>query len=279
MTYKTIAVYLPAPDAVKGLMAVALPLAETFKAHLRGFHVHAGFPVAGTIGAQVPAEVIEQYMDIMREDAKTIEKAFAKSVAKVKTSTEWLEEEDVATTVDILSAVSAQTRCADLVVLGQPDAKHRSGELTTDIILSAGRPALIIPTDAKPLDLAGKVVVGWDGSREAARAAFDALPFLQRAATVHVVTVGKGADVKDAVKNGGVTLAEALVRHGVKAEIAMIAKGDSSAGEALSAYVAEQDAALLVMGCYGHSRLRERLFGGATIHVLEHMKSPVLMSH
>jgi len=279
MSYKTIAVYLPTQDSVAGIMTVALPFAEAFGAHLTGLHVHSALPVAGTIGAQVPAEIIEQYMDIMREDAKAVAKDFAEAVAKTNTPTEWLGEEDISTGTNILSTISALTRCSDLVVIGQPDPEHRSGELTADIVLTAGRPALVVPANAKPLDIAGKVVVGWDGSREAARAVFDALPLLKQASNVFVVTVGKGDDIKEAVRNGGVTLAESLARHDVKAEVAMIAKSDSSAGEALNAYVDEQNANLLVMGCYGHSRLRERLFGGATLNVLEHMKVPVLMSH
>ena len=279
MSYKTIAVYLPKPDSVANIMKVALPFAESFEAHLTGLHVHSAVPVAGTIGAQVPAEIIEQYMDIMREDAKAVAKSFNKAVAKANTPTEWRGEEDISTGTNMLATISALTRCADIVVIGQPDPENRSGELTVDIILSAGRPALIVPANAKPMDPEGTVVIGWDGSRVAASAVFNSLPLLQRAKTVFVATAGKGDDVKVAVRKGGVDLAEALVRHGVKAEVAMIVKGDSSAGEALTAYVAEQNASLLVLGCYGHSRLRERLFGGATLHVLEHMKTPVLMSH
>lgn len=279
MSYKTIAVYLPTPDSVASIMNVALPFAESFGAHLTGLHVHSALPVAGTIGAQVPAEIIEQYMDIMREDAKAVAKSFSDAVAKANTPTEWRGEEDISTGTNMLATISALTRCADIVVIGQPDPENRSGELTADIILSAGRPALIVPANAKPMDPAGTVVVGWDGSREAARAVFDSLPILERASKVFVLSVGKGDDIKEAVRNGGVALAENLARHDIKAEVAMIAKGDSSAGEALTAYVAEQNAGLLVMGCYGHSRLRERLFGGATLHALENMKAPVLMSH
>lgn len=279
MSYKTIVVYLPRPGGVANVTDAALQLAGSFGAHVIGLHVSSGLPIAGTIGAQVPPEIIDQYIEYMREDAKAIEAAFARSVKGADVKTEWRGPEEASAGVDILAAISEQTRCADLVIVGQTDAEQRAGELTTDIILAAGRPVLIVPATGKSGGLPGKAVIGWDGSREAARAAFDALPLLKRATAVSVVTVGKGDDVKEAVRNGGVDLAEALVRHGVKAEVAMIAKGDSTAGQALIECVSSHDADLLVMGCYSHSRLRERLFGGATRHLLENMTVPVLMSH
>lgn len=279
MSYKTILVYLPKPDGVTDVMALVLPMAESFDAHLMGLHVHTGQPLAGTIGAQVPPEIIEQYFEYMREDAKKIEASFAKAVKGAATPTEWRGEEKVSVDGDILSTISGQMRCADLVVMGYADTDHKMAELTADIILSAGRPVLLLPAAVKSVDFSGNAVIGWDGSREAARAVFDALPLLKRAKTTFVVTVGKGEDAKEAVRSGGGDMAEMLVRHGVKAELAMVSKGDSSAGEALMAYVSDKDADLLVMGCYSHSRLRERLFGGATRYVLEQINVPVLMSH
>ena len=124
-----------------------------------------------------------------------------------------------------------------------------------------------------------KAVVGWDGSREATRAVFDALPLLKRAKTVDLVTVGKSSDAKDAVRAGGGEMASILSRHDVNAELATVDRGDAAAGDALLKYASEKDGDLLVMGCYGHSRLRERLFGGATQHVMKNMIVPVLMSH
>ena len=279
MSYKTIVVYLAQPESVADVLSTALPIAEAFGAHLTGTHVFAGVPLAGTIAAQVPPEIVDQYADMMREDAKAIKKEFAKAVKGCGVQTEWRDQEERTVHVDLLGAILEQTRCADLLIMAQTDAEQRVGELVTDIIMDSGRPVLIVPKGAKFGDLSGKAVVGWDGSREATRAVFDALPLLKRAKTVDLVTVGKSGDVKDAVRSGGGELASILSRHGVKAEVVMVERGDINAGDALLKYASEQDGDLLVMGCYGHSRLRERLFGGATQHVMKNMIAPVLMSH
>ena len=279
MSYKTIAVYLARTDSVTGIVNVALPLAEAFDAHIIGLHVYAGAPVTGTIGAQVPPEIVDQYLQFLRKESKSIEKKFTAAMKDAKVQNEWRGSDDISAGVDILHAITNQTRCADLVVMGQSDSEQRVGDLSADIILGTGRPVLIVPAAGKFGEITGRVVIGWDGSREATRAAFDALPILKRAKAVSVATAGKGDDIKAAVRGGGVDLAEALVRHGVHAEVTMLDTGDSSAGEALLAYASEQDCDLLVMGCFSHSRLRERLFGGATRHLLQSMMLPVLMSH
>jgi len=279
MSYRTIVVYLEQPSSVSRIMKTAVPLAETFGAHLTGTHVFAGVPLVGTISAQVPPEILEQYADMMREDAKTIKKEFAKAAKGRDFQTEWRDQEQTSARVNLLGAILEQTRCADLLIVGEMGSEQRVGELTTDIILDSGRPVLIVPENGKSGDLSGKIVIGWDGSREATRAVFDALPLLKRAKTVDLVTVGKSDDAKNAVRAGGGEMASVLSRHGVNAEVVMVERGDSSAGDALLNYASENDGDLLVMGCYGHSRLRERLFGGATRHVMKKMIVPVLMSH
>ncbi len=279
MSYKTIAVYLAQPDSVSSVMDVALPLAESFDAHLIGLHVSSGVPVMGTIGAQVPPEIIEQYTEIMRKDAKAIEASFTKAVKGAKVQSEWRGHDENSPRADPLHSITRQTRCADLVIMGQNDAEQRVGELAADVILSAGRPVLTVPRDGKFGDLSGQITVGWDGSREAARAAFDALPLLKKAKGVSIVTVRKGGENKDWLSGGGAEMAHTLARHGVKAEVVAIDKSDASAGDSLLAYTSAQDGDLLVMGCYSHSRLRERLLGGATRHLLRNMIVPVLMSH
>ena len=277
MSYKTIAAYLARPDAVADVMNVALPLAEKFGAHLAGIHVSSGVPVIGTIGAQVPPEIVEQYVQHMREDAEAIESAFSKAVKGVPVQSEWRQPELKVIGTDVLHMISKQTRCADVVIMGQSDTEQRVGELTADIIIAAGRPVIIVPKNCAGTTLTGKIAVAWDGSREATRAAFDSLPLLKEAQSVWVVTIQK-EECKDTLTSGCGDMALTLARHGVKAE-AVALKSNSPAGEALTRYVSENDCDLIVMGCYGHSRLRERLFGGATRHFLREMIVPVLMSH
>ena len=277
MTYKTIIACLARPDSVADVMNAALPLAEKFGAHLIGMHVSSGVPVSGTMSVHIPPEIIEQYVKYMREDATAIEDAFSKAVKGANVQTEWRRHEQNILGMDSLHMISEQTRYADLVVMGQTDSEQRVGELTADIIIAAGRPVIVVPKTGTATNLTDKILVAWDGSREAARAAFDSLPLLCKAKSVSVVTV-QNSDAKDAVTSGGGELAHSLARHGVKAE-AVALDSNTSAGEALTKYASGNDCDLIVMGCYGHSRLRERLFGGATRHFLQNMILPVLMSH
>ena len=277
MSYKTIIAYLARPDGVQEVMNAALPLAEKFGAHLIGMHVSSGIPINGTMDAQVPAEIIEQFAQHMREDAAAIKDAFSRAVKGANVQTEWRQHVQKVLGMDILHKISEQTRCADLVVMGQSDSEQRVGELTADIIIAAGRPVIVISKNGAATNLTGKIVVAWDGSREASRAAFDSLPLLDEAQSVWVVTIQKRAG-KDAVTSGGEELALSLARHGVNAQ-AVALQSDTSAGEALTKYASGKDCDLIVMGCYGHSRLREWLFGGATRYFLKSTILPVLMSH
>jgi nucleotide-binding universal stress UspA family protein len=122
-------------------------------------------------------------------------------------------------------------------------------------------------------------VIGWNGAREAARAVFDALPLLKAAKAVHVVIVDAEGEPRVTQGNPGHRIVAALERHGVAAEARCINSGKTSAGHALLNHATEAGAGLSIMGAYGHSRLREFVFGGATRTVLEEMKAPVLLSH
>src|SRR5262249_44560338 len=119
-----------------------------------------------------------------------------------------------------------------------------------------------------------RVLVAWAHSREATRAVHDALPLLKLAKSVTVMEVNPEPD-----HLGGADIALHLTRHGVKAEVASTTSGDINNGDAILSRAADLTADLLVMGGYGHSRLREFAFGGVTRHILEHMTLPVLMSH
>jgi nucleotide-binding universal stress UspA family protein len=277
MSCKTIIAYLARLGGVQEVMNVALPLTEKFGAHLIGMHVSSGMPMTGTIDAQVPPEIIDQYAQHMREEATQIENAFSKAVKGAQVLTEWRWHEPKILGTDILHTISGQTRCADLIVMGQTDSEQRVGELTADIIIAAGRPVIVVPKNGATTNLTGKIVVAWDGSREAARAAFDSLPLLREAQSVSVLTIQKDGDVDTVTPDCG-DLALSLARHEIKAEAVVLAS-NTSAGEALTEYVSKNDCDLIVMGCYGHSRLREMLFGGATRYILRDMIVPVLMSH
>jgi nucleotide-binding universal stress UspA family protein len=177
--------------------------------------------------------------------------------------------------------VAEHARVADLVVIGQADPEWAVSVMTEgpeELVLGCGRPVLVVPSRGDFADVGGCIVVAWNGRREAARAAFDALPLLQKAESVRVLWIspddsGAADDVPAA------DLATALARHNVRCEAAETARLEAGVGETLLAAVRDARADLLVMGCYGHSRFRELILGGATRHVLNTMTVPVLMSH
>ena len=139
-----------------------------------------------------------------------------------------------------------------------------------------GRPLVVVPYIQKRGLTLERVLACWDGSRTAARAIADAMPFLERAKAVDVVIV---AEERKSDEMTGANMSEHLARHGVAANVKRIAKGDIAIEDALLSYAADSGADFMVMGGYGHSRLREFILGGVTRGILASMTVPVLMSH
>jgi nucleotide-binding universal stress UspA family protein len=147
--------------------------------------------------------------------------------------------------------------------------------MTEDILFHSGGPAIVFPSQANPMPIE-TVAVAWDASRASSRALRDALPIVKRARRVVILSVTDDKDIPDAATADVATF---LSGHDVNTTALTIARGASPIGEALQNRALEQGANLLVMGAYGHSRLREFVLGGATKSVLLAPKLPVLMSH
>ena len=174
-------------------------------------------------------------------------------------------------------------RYADLVVLGQvnPDEPPYVGHhLPPQVVLSSGRPVLLVPYIGAPATLGRRVVVARDASREAARAVSDAHadPGAARTPCTWSSSVPRARRSATA-KCRAPTSEPHLARHGVKVEVERVEPGTSAVGNALLSHIADRGADLLVMGAYAHSRVRELVLGGATRTILESMTLPVLMAH
>ena len=136
---------------------------------------------------------------------------------------------------------------------------------------------LVVPyIEREPIKL-DRVLVCWDGSRSATRATADALPFLARAQAVDVVVVEGEPGKPDEI--AGADIAHHLARHGLKVNVIRLVAGDVTTGNVILSYAADVGAGMIVMGGYGHSRLREFVLGGATRDILSTMTVPTLMSH
>jgi nucleotide-binding universal stress UspA family protein len=167
----------------------------------------------------------------------------------------------------------------DLSAVGQPEPNKIAPE---DLIIEAalfdsGRPVIVVPHIRKaPLKL-GRVLVAWDGSRAAARALGDAMPLLTRAAAVEVVIVTTAPTKSDEIP--GADVAEMLARHRVTVELRRIGAAGISVADTILNHASDTAADLIVMGGYGHSRLREFVLGGTTRAIVTSMTAPVLLSH
>lgn len=170
-------------------------------------------------------------------------------------------------------AFAARTHDITLMVPGQHSAEQR--EVAEAVIFGAGGPAILFPEDEAPAHLRA-VVVAWDGGRAAARAVRDALPLLVHAKDVCVATF---VDDKPHAASGLAELRRLLGNHGVQTRDVEGVRGAATIGDALQDLALAQDAGLLVMGAYGHTRVQEFVLGGATRTVLRHVRLPVLMSH
>jgi nucleotide-binding universal stress UspA family protein len=183
----------------------------------------------------------------------------------------------------VSEAVVRQARHADLIVLGQADPNHppppAGRHLVEDVLLTSGRPTLVIPYIGRFETAGTNILIAWNNSREAARAVHDAIPLLTKAASVTVLAVNPGGREPAIDGTTVADLVDHLARHGISAKAARTVAANTSVSDALLSYAADINADLLVAGGYGHSRLRERILGSITHQLLQHLTLPVLMSH
>jgi nucleotide-binding universal stress UspA family protein len=166
----------------------------------------------------------------------------------------------------------------DLVVVPQAQREHGASEqlIVEGALFESGRPIIVVPYIQKDGLKLDRVLACWDGGRVAARAIADAMPLLERAKAVDVLIV---AEERKRDEVTGANMIEHLTRHGITAQVKRTVKGDVTIEAAILDYAADSSADLLVMGGYGHSRLREFMLGGVTRSILSSMTVPVLMSH
>jgi nucleotide-binding universal stress UspA family protein len=278
MGYKTILAHCNDPQRLSRLLDAATLLSATFGAHLIGVSVT---PPVAVIPAGMPGApdtiVIDEHAKVYRAGNPAMKAAFEQAAHGRNITAEWREGDAAGSTV--ARSVLQHARTADLVIASQT-ASDWVGSSDLDIAdrlaLECGRPVLILPNRGSHQLLPRRVVVGWTDRREAARAAFDALPLLQRAEEVRLIEI----DPRPAAESGQMAaLCASLARQGASCTQGTAASPHGNVGAGLLACCEQTKAELLVMGCYGHSRLREFVLGGASRHLLEAMTLPVLMSH
>lgn len=280
MGFKNLLVQIDDGKASARRAQVAIALAQRFGAHLTGLSVVAEPEVPGYVLAQVPLGAWDAQVAQLRERAEAAAETFRADAQRAGLTADCRVETSIGP--GVAQVVALHARHADLAILGQEDPEDpRPGGagLIGDVVLASGRPVLAVPYIGAGPTVGDRILVAWDGGREAARAINDALPFLVAAKTVSVVVINASSRWGRHGSIAGADIALHLARHGVKVQAEPIEVGGVSVGEALLSRLVDEAADLLVMGAYGHSRFRQTVLGGVTRTILESMTVPVFMSH
>jgi len=280
MAYKSILVHLNNEGRVKRLMGAAMQLALPSHSHVTGLFVVPAAPARSPLFPMISGSAIASALDAYRKNGEGIRKAFDEAVAAQPVVGEWRPYQ--AKRPGYVEAVLDHARAADLVVTAQKESDWDYADMfdVPDwLAMESGRPVLIVPKAGELASIGERIVVAWNNSRESARALFDALPLLQKASTVTVLSVDEPSKPEATSEIAGAEIGATLARHGVKVTVQQTKPGRGDAGVELLAQVGAHRADLLVMGCFGRSRLREFVLGGASRHVLQAATVPVLMSH
>jgi nucleotide-binding universal stress UspA family protein len=280
MAIKDILVQVDGGKAAPARYAAAVELARTHEAHLTGLCLAVEPPVPATILGLMPPEILASQRQAVLEQAETAAAEFRTTAERAGLAGECRIVQLL--DVDAVDVFVQHARHTDLAILGQPNPDEISPlatGFTVGVVMGCGRPVIIIPYIGAAPVFGQRVLVAWDGGREATRAVNDALPLLKRAHTVTVLSVNPEMGSGGERREPGADISLHLARHGVKVTAARTIAREISVGDAILADIADNSIDLLVMGAYGHSRLREFVLGGVTRHMLQYMTAPVLMSH
>ena len=273
MPFKTILAIIEDSDAAEKLSGCASAMAERFDAHLIGLHAEVvPMPYTSAIGFP-DTELVQATAEANRERSKELAAIFAKATRDAGISAEWQSIDSFSG--DTAHAGMAAARCSDLVIVGQSESNATTPEVDT-LLYEAGRPLLVMPHDAPCLSSFRRVIVAWNGSREAARATFDALPLILEAEATEILCID--APEAPGALPPGTDIAAALSRHGAEVSVHAEETGDRTADEVMRDRLLSTGADLLVLGAYSHSWLRELLFGGVTRSAVRAMPVATFLS-
>jgi nucleotide-binding universal stress UspA family protein len=281
MAYKSILTIATSANGLLPAVSAAAQIGIRADAHLDALALGVDRTQVGYAYVGSGAVLIAAAMDRAEEDARTTEKALTAALGAQSPGLRVATETAVTQLGALTDFVAARARYADLVVLPLPYGEHRGveDEAVIEAALFEGMaPVLVVPPKGMTDNDPRRVVVAWNQSREALVAARRAMPFLRRAETVSIVVIDPPTHGAERSDPGGL-LCQLLVRHGVHAEVTVLARTLPRVSDVLARHLRDTNADLLVMGAYGHSRFREAILGGATRDMLEKAEVPVLLAH
>lgn len=275
MIIKTILVHLADDEDHEARLRIAMRLAAERGAHLKALFIATpvGMPHAVT-GRAASAGYLAEATQIARDKAAKLEREFAQACEDKGIDGSWVTEEG-----DHVDLLEQHAHLADMAIVSQYRREHFEDRfrllLPEELMMVAGCPVLLLPHGLEPETIGRHVMLAWKSTRETVRAVRGALPFLQAAGKVTVVAMGEAGRIEVSLDE----VESYLKRHGIDAQMRPEAEPEDSVGEALLARAKELGADLVVMGAYGHSRLREMILGGVTHTVLRRTTVPILMTH
>ncbi|MDA3889952.1 MAG: universal stress protein [Allgaiera sp.] len=279
MSYKTLLTVLTSLESAEGAIAAATVIAHRERAHLDVLCLGIDRTQAGYYEAGVNMMLQQEMIDRAKADAQELT-AKARELLAGETIG-WSVEASVAQIGGISTTVALHARFADLVVLPQPygPGQGPEDEASVEAALFGGQaPVLVVPAAGLEKGFGRHIVVAWNQSNESLAAVRLALPMLIEADVVNIAIIDPPQHGPERSDPGGL-LSQMLARHGVKVEVSVLAKTMPLVSEVLKRHLRDQNADLLVMGAYGHSRLREAILGGATRAMLEGAEVPIFMAH
>jgi nucleotide-binding universal stress UspA family protein len=277
MACRSILVHCDATRGTAARLAVAGHLAQHLTAHLIGIHVHQPFQAPMFSDAVSAVDALNAaYAKKAHDEEARAKSAFERSMAGKDLSHEWHARKGIVENVLIGAG-----RFADLLILGQRDPEAPPTSVASDlverVVMAGERPALVVPHVGAAKMPGVNVMICWNGSREAVRAATGALPLLEQAKRVHLLMVDPRKI--SAATNPAADFAGWLGRHGIDVDVHYDSTDGSDIGGVILSRAADNDVDLIVMGLYGHSRMRELVLGGASRTLLASMTVPVLVAH
>jgi nucleotide-binding universal stress UspA family protein len=255
----------------------AITVANTFEAHVLGVAFAFEPVIPGMVMGGIPPEFIESQRTESDKKARDAVAHFEEAARLAGVSAETrIISTGISGAADQLGRLA---RRFDLAIVGQPDGNNAAPDEVVDegVLFESGRPVIFVPFIQKAGLKLDRVMVCWDGSRAATRAVADSIPILQKAKLVEIVIVAAKGFKSDEAP--GVDLAKHLARHGLDVNLKRITSPDIDVASTILSYAADSSADMIVMGGYGHSRLREFVLGGVTRSIFETMTIPALMSH
>lgn len=279
MAYKSLLTVVTDTKVAKHALEKAIAITRAEDAHLDVLCVGVDRTQTGYYYAGASAVFQQDVIERAKEDAAEVE-AFATGLLK-NSNVKWSVDTAVAQMAGLGRLVAHRARFSDLVVLPRPYGKDcgQEQEIIVESALFEGHvPTLVVPPKAEATAGANRIIVAWNESSESMSAVRAALPALIAADSVSIVVIDPPQHGPDRSDPGG-ALSQMLVRHGVKAEITVLAKTMPRVSDVLLRHARDIDADMVVMGAYGHSRFREAILGGATRNMLENASVPILMAH